>query len=177
MVECEMDFSADNWKLVANSGREQFCGAFIKRGSNEDGLELILAKVSLVGEFWLDPPFANDVGSSSLESVFSVSLPHLVLRKDRIETLLDELQQWLLKPKPISLELAKCRTTYQSLTISLGVREDLICSLERPACTISYCSNSFEVGKWHFVVDQSCIRIFHEELRAALDSLYSTTSQ
>jgi hypothetical protein len=168
-----MDVSAREWELVANSGREQFFGAFLKRGSNEDGLELILANVSVVGDFWLNPPFANDVGSSGLESVFSVSLPHVVFRKDRIENLLDELEQWLLKPKPISLELAKCRTTYQSLTISLGVREDLICSLERPACTISYCSNSFEVGKWHFVVDQSCIRIFHEELRAALDRLYA----
>ena len=168
-----MSFSASEWKLVANSGRQQFFGSFLKRGSNEDGLELILANVSVVGDFWLDPPFANDVGSSGLESVFSVSLPHVVLRKDRIENLLDELEQWLLKPKPISLELAKCRTTYQSLTISLGAREDLICSLEMPACTISYCSNSFEVGRWHFVVDQSCIRIFHEELRASLDSLYS----
>ena len=168
-----MSFSASEWKLVANSGRQQFFGSFLKRGSNEDGLELILANVSVVGDFWLDPPFANDVGSSGLESVFSVSLPHVVLRKDRIEVLLDELEQWLLKPKPISLELGKCRTTYQSLTISLGVREDLICSLEMPACTISYCSNSFEVGRWHFVVDQSCIRIFHEELRASLDSLYS----
>ena len=172
-----MDFSAGEWKLVANSGREQLFGSFLKQGANEDGLELILANVSVVGDFWLDPPFAKDVGSSGLESVFSVSLPHVVLRKDRIENLLDELEQWLLKPKPISLELAKCRTTYQSLTISLGVREDLICSLERPACTISYCSNSFEVGKWRFVVDQSCIRIFHEGLRASLDSLYSTPSR
>jgi len=86
-----MDFSAGEWKLVANSGREQFCGSFLKRGSNEDGLELILANVSVVGEFWLDPPFASDVGSSRLESVFSVSLPHVVLRKDRMENLLDEL--------------------------------------------------------------------------------------
>jgi len=172
-----MDFSASEWKLVANSGREWFFGSFLKRGLNEDGLELILANVTVVGDFWLDPPFANDVGSSGLESVFSVSLPHVALRKDRIENLLDELEQWLLKPTPISLELAKCRTTYQSLTISLGVREDLICSLEMPACTISYCANSFEIGKWHFVVDQSCIRIFHEELRAALDSLYSTPSR
>ena len=168
-----MDISAREWELVANSGREQFFGSFLKRGSNEDGLELILANVSVAGDFWLDPPFADDVGSSGLESVFLVSLPHIVLRKDRIENLLDELEQWLLKPKPISLELAKCRTTRQSLTISLGVREDLICLLERPACTISYSSNSFEAGKWHFVVDQSCIRIFHEGLRAALDSLYS----
>jgi hypothetical protein len=174
--ENEMDFSEREWKLVANSGREQFCGSFIKRGSNEDGLDLVLANVSVIGEFWLDPPFANDGGSSGLETVFSVSLPHAVLRKDRIEKLLDELEQWLLKPKPISLELAKCRTTYQSLVISLGVREDLISSLERPACTISYSSNSFEVGKWHFVVDQSCIRIFHDELRASFDSLYSTPS-
>jgi hypothetical protein len=172
-----MNFSASEWKLVGNSGREQFFGSFLKRGSNEDGLELILANVSVVEDFWLDPPFANDVGSSGLESVFSVSLPHVVLRKDRIENLLDELEQRLLKPKPISLELARCRTTYQSLTISLGVREDLICSLEMPACTISYCSNSFEVGRWHFVVDQSCIRIFHEELRASLDSLYSNPSR
>ena len=172
-----MNFSASEWKLVANSGREQFFGSFLKRGSNEDGLELILANVSVAGDFWLDPPFANDVGSSGLESVFSVSRSHVVLRKDRIENLLDELEQWLLKPKPISLELAKCRTTFHSLTISLGVREDLICSLEMPACTISYSSNSFEVGKWHFVVDQSCIRIFREELRAALDSLYSTPSR
>jgi hypothetical protein len=112
-----MNFSASEWKLVGNSGREQFFGSFLKRGSNEDGLELILANVSVVGDFWLDPPFA------------------------------------------------------------LGVREDLICSLKMPACTISYCSNSFEVGKWHFVVDQSCIRIFREELRAALDSLYSTPSR
>jgi hypothetical protein len=112
--ENEMDISAREWELVANSGREQFFGSFLKRGSNEDGLELILANVSVVGDFWLDPPFANDAGSTGLESVFSVSLPHVVLRKDRIENLLDELEQWLLKPKPISLELAKFRTTYHN---------------------------------------------------------------
>ena len=53
--------------------------------------------MSVVEDFWLDPPFANDVGSSGLESVFSVSLPHVVLRKDRIENLLDELEQWAIE--------------------------------------------------------------------------------
>jgi hypothetical protein len=81
-----MDISAREWELVANSGRERFFGSLLKRGSNEDGLEIILANVSVVGDFWLDPPFANDAGSTGLQSVFSVSLPHVVLRKDRIET-------------------------------------------------------------------------------------------
>jgi hypothetical protein len=56
-----MSFSASEWKLVANSGRQQFFGSFLKRGSNEDGLELILANVSVVGDFWLDPPFAQRI--------------------------------------------------------------------------------------------------------------------
>jgi hypothetical protein len=159
------------WNLVASSGRERLGGSFVGHASDEDGLDLVLASLSVVGRFWRSPPFEDEAENSSerLVTVFSVMLPQVLLRRDRIEYLISELAEWLKKPKEISVELSKSKSVYQSLAISLGIREDLICSLDRPACTIAYSANSFEIGKWKFIVDQSCIRIFFEELRTSLD--------
>jgi hypothetical protein len=90
--------SSSEWSLFSNSGRERFSGSFIKRGLSEDGLELVLGNAFVAGQFWLEPSFAASDGRAgqALEPAFSVLLPNIVFRKDRIELLLAELERWLL---------------------------------------------------------------------------------
>jgi hypothetical protein len=173
MSATEMIHTTHQWNLFSSSGRESFSGSFVDNGRDEDGLDLILAKVSITGNFWPEPPFVSTVQRSGerLLEVFAVALPQVVLRRDRIELLLLEMAEWLHKPKEISIDLSSSRTIRNHLAIGFGTRRDLISSLDKPACTISYSANSFENGTWHFIVDQSCIRMFFEQVTEARDRL------
>jgi hypothetical protein len=157
------------WALRSSSGREEFSGVVTREALDSQGAGLLLANLSLIGRFWPQPPFdAVEPASDELLTAYSVVLPNVILARNLVEHLISELTEWLVQPKEIAVELSDVRKTYQSIRISFGEREVLICSLEKPVCTITYASNSFEVGKWHFVVDQSCIRLFLEELEMSL---------
>lgn len=43
--------------------------------------------------------------------------------------------------------------------------------LEKPNFSITYMGIYFDHGSWSFGVDQSCIRIFYEELFAAVEGI------
>ena len=36
--------------------------------------------------------------------------------------------------------------------------------MDRPVCEIRYAAERMPEGRWNFVVDQSCIRLLHEDL-------------
>ena len=92
-------------------------------------MELVLSDLSIVGEFWLEAPFADD-NIGGLERVFSVSLPKVYFLKDRVAFLLSELDKWLCTPREILVDLVDPRRAYQRLSLSLVSRT---CRRERCA--------------------------------------------
>jgi hypothetical protein len=160
------------WKLVAASGRDQLSGKFIQQTTNRSGATVICTDLVIRGAFW---PRLKLQSNEYVEPVldYSVALPQVVFEWGAVDELISELGEWLDSPKKISIELCQKAQGDQSFIISFGAIEELISSVQKPACTILYSGTVFNRGKWSFVVDQSCIRIFHEELRTAFNSLSS----
>lgn len=108
------------WTLRSSSGREEFSGV-VTREAPDAGL--LLANLSLLGEFWPLPPFeAADPQSQELWTVYSVVLPNVILGKNLVEHLISELTEWLVQPKEIDVPLSDPRKTFESVRISFGER-------------------------------------------------------
>jgi len=150
------------WAIRSNSGRELFAGSFLEEKYAE-GRTLLLTSALIFGEFWREPAFET---SRYATPDFQVSLPQLVLDKANLEELICELEKWLERPKEISLSLSGDR--FHALDVAIGPRTDWISTMDKPVFSLSYASGSFEIGKWRFVIDQSCIRCFMDELTQSL---------
>src|SRR6266567_3215566 len=154
--------SVHQWNLYSSSGRDQLGGSFVGQSSDESGVDLVLANVSIAGKFWRAPPFerASEESSEPLSTVYVVDLPSVIFQKKRVQQLISELNEWLHSPKEISIELSKGVGSDQSFAIALSARHDG--TLAKSPCLVTYSATVFELGKWRFFVDQSCVRIFFE---------------
>ena len=150
------------WAIRSNSGRELFAGSFLDEKYAE-GRTLLLTSVLILGEFWRAPEFET---SSDTTPDFQVSLPQLMLDKAKLEELTYELEKWLERPKEISLSLSG--HPHHPLDVAIGPRSHFISTMDRPVFSLSYAAGSFEIGKWCFVIDQSCIRCFMDGLTQSL---------
>ncbi|WP_316176027.1 MULTISPECIES: hypothetical protein [unclassified Bradyrhizobium] len=160
------------WVLPSSSGRERFCGSFIRSGRSSDGPDVLLTRIALLGEFWPQPPFDKEAGRADWETEpqFCLSFPKVIIRRDRIDCLRDQLQEWFADYRAISVNLSKITSVDASIEISIGVNDRLISSAMQPAFTFSYKWRSIAVEE-SFVVDQSCIRIFCEGLSFGLSAV------
>ncbi|MES2535083.1 MAG: hypothetical protein V4632_04335 [Pseudomonadota bacterium] len=152
----------NEWNLNASSGRENVHGCLVGQ-FNSAGRQLLRLEITITGSFWRrDTP----IGVAETVNDFSVKLPQVISRKDNIDFLILELSDWLKNPKEVSVDLASNCNNDQSFRLSLGVRDDLISSVDRPACTINYTGTAFKYGEWCFVIDQSCVRNWYDELKS-----------
>lgn len=159
---------SDQWNLFASSARERLSGRFLRQ-EEDGGSLLILSTICISGQFWIPRPFADPRTSNDVSEAFSVILPQIILRKSLVENLIIELTKWLVIPREFYLNLSG--NTHQIFTICFEVTDKLISSIEKPACTITYAGGTFKVGKWSFIVDQSCVRTLREELTAAMQAI------
>jgi len=151
------------WAIRSNSGRELFAASFLEE-KHVQGATLLLTSAIIHGEFWRAPEFET---SNDATPDFQVSLPQLVLDKAKLDEFSDELERWLEKPKEISLSLSG-NHPHQALDVSIGPRSGIISTMDKPVFSLRYASGSFELGKWSFVIDQSCIRCLLDELTPSL---------
>lgn len=156
------------WHLPASSGRDQLEGTFKWQRKNDDGLTLLCTDITIKGEFWLHVNKATDTSDTTPN--YYVRLPQLLCDWRSVDELITQLDEWLESPKEISVDIG---SRYQHFTVSFGKSDQLISSLDKPACRIAYSGGLVFQGEWLFDVDQSCIRIFRDELREALNSISS----
>lgn len=128
---------------------------------------LWLAQLSIRGQFWGRRGARNGAEDLSLEEDFSVQLYQVVLRQEYMEELARRLEHWLATPHEFAMELSGVNG--QSFEVTFSEREDVLCSIDRPAFTARYVFGKRFTGEWSQVVDQSCIRIFVEGLCRAQD--------
>jgi hypothetical protein len=146
------------WTLPSSDGWNQVSGRALRRWTGSSGETLFLFDIAIGGRFWQRD--ADDMGE--LRDDFKCSLPQVIISQNGLRGLLDALDNWLSAPKPIRVGL--CERGAQQLWISFDVSEDFICSIDRPVCEIRYAAERMPEGRWNFVVDQSCIRLLHDDL-------------
>jgi hypothetical protein len=159
------------WCLPDSSGRDRLIGEFRDIYKGPDGQAILCVAISISGEFWRlpisDPQLADD---------YKVCLPQVLCNWQAVDELILELGEWLDRPKPIKIDLASKIRGHQTFSIEFSKTHRLITTGEKPACTVTYSGTNFLQGVWSFVVDQSCIRIFHDELRAAFRDVTAQSS-
>jgi hypothetical protein len=159
--------SGHQWNLYSSSGWRQFGGSFVAQSRNDAGVDLLLANVSIEGQFWRPRAFEKaDEEHWQLAPSFTVGLPLVVMQRGRIAQLISDLDEWLTGRKKICIDLTAGAEPDQTFVFTLGARNDG--TLARSECWLMCSANAFASGEWRFLVDQSCVRIFFEELSTAL---------
>ena len=150
------------WTLSSSDGWDQVSGRVLRHWTDSRGDTLLLFEISISGRFWQHD--ADDLGD--LRDDFKCSLPQVITSRNKLKELLDSLNIWLSTPKSIRVGL--CERGAQQLWISFDVSEDFICSMDRPVCEIRYAAERMPEARWNFLVDQSCIRLLHDDLTRVL---------
>lgn len=157
------------WSLSAASGRDVLSGDFRRQTLSKSGSIVLWTEITLKGMFW---PLLDIAAATDLMLDYSVLLPQIICTWKTVGELIVEMDEWLEHPKKISIDLC-AGIEGQSLLISFGPSDRLISSMQTSTCSIVYAGTVFRRGEWSFVVDQSFIRIFRDELRRSLDFMSS----
>ena len=102
---------------------------------------------------------------------FSVSIDGLWLGTADLIALREHISKWLQQPlhclttEHLNSEFQLARLPGQSVHIRFGPRPDTNDSFN-PVITISFSAGALQ-GEFHFVADQSCLRLFAQELPMA----------
>lgn len=104
---------------------------------------------------------------------FSVFIDGLWLRAMDLIALREHISHWLQLPfdsQDLNGEFQLARLPGQGIHIRFGARPDTHDSFH-PVITISFSAGALQ-GSFHFVTDQSCLRLFVQELSMALAGLH-----
>jgi hypothetical protein len=161
----------DEWMLPSSSGRELLSGTFLEKKRDGKGSIVFLTNISLVGRFWRPEPFSSNktVSMEELPLAYIVSIPQLLVPEEAILKLLSQLDGWYGSYAPVSVDMCHGYEGNQRFLLDFKKSDVLISKKRKPACTVEYGWNNFEVGRWRFIVDHTCINLLIESLRNALD--------
>jgi hypothetical protein len=99
---------------------------------------------------------------------FSTSIDGLWLRAAHLTALREHVTRWLRQPLEglvagdLSADFQLARLPGQSVHVRFGPRPDTISNLN-PVVSITFSAGALQ-GEFHFVTDQSCLRLFAQEL-------------
>ena len=143
-----------SWLMSSASGRERFlctriAPAKISRCS--------LYKVEVNGNFWdKGVPLAE----AGISPDFQVQLPQVLFSDDALVALRGHINSWLEERTHFECLMTPELNSDQILTIAIGSDSGLISSKDKPVFIVNYSRGSAMVGRWAFVIDQSCVRGF-----------------
>lgn len=111
---------------------------------------------------------------SELVPDHDINLDQIVLSIGSVIRLDKALGIWLGSYEPIHVVLSD--SADQQVSISIGVREDLITSPRRPALTFRYTTAKLRLEQT-FVVDETCVRAAREGLKYLREEAGSTNQE
>jgi len=151
------------WNLYSSDGRTSL-GGTIKREVRIDGEELLLTEISIKGSW----PDRSDTKLSfmQLSDDFHVLLSQVLLHKHFVQQLIYQLAAYLESSIPGTVDTSSA-VNDQRLNLYIGPPRSAGI-LTPPLLEFRYSGIGFDTGLWSFPVDQSCIRIFFEELSTAV---------
>jgi hypothetical protein len=167
-MECREGEFGENigWTIAGSNGLQQ--AAFLQRRwwTDSTGEVMILAGLSLTGQFWeRDRPARGEPAGEVVED-FRLDLRQIIIARSRLETLLTDLNLWFEHPREIAVELSAVPNV--SLRIAFGADPRLICKPVRPACSVRYSTGTAVTFECLTVVDQTCLRLLRDDLARAL---------
>jgi hypothetical protein len=151
----------NEFTLPSNSGYREMKFTLLRRVV-VDHVEACLCSVVLTGRDLCKP---IDQEGWEVADDCTVHLHQVLVSVSRLVGLAKELLAWLQQPIMIEHELALRR--YESLSLSVGPEEGIISSAEKPVARLAFAAAGLR-GDYGFVVDQSCIRLFHAALERAI---------
>ena len=161
-------FKSDyQWNLYSSSGRASVGGNFLKTWRNSEGQELILTEIAIVSS-WIDRT-ADKISFSNLKGDFSVVLSQVIVERLRLELFLSKLADCFDLPAEHSIQLHP-NAKDQTFAFSLRV-PNFSNSLGKMEFCIAYSGIDFIEGKWYFLIDHSCVKIFINEINCSFDTL------
>ncbi len=150
---------SDLWSLPSNDGWNKCYGRITDKWEDSNNGTLFLSDISIEGVFY---ERNKEIADAKLLPDFLVKLPQVVIPEANFKSLITELEQWLISAKEISIELSG--VLHQSFILSFVIDKKFICSMDKPVCKILYSAERMNFGEWNFIVDQSCIRLFKDDL-------------
>ena len=128
----------------------------------DDATGIWLHDVVLTIENWARPGIGDDKRREA-----EVHLPQVALTQMGLRLLLRRVETWLANRDEFRVNIAG---EDQVLEVEILLREDSIVSRDKPSCTVRYRWGASVSTECAFVVDESCMRILHQELSLALAS-------
>ncbi|QSI33331.1 hypothetical protein GNX71_28705 [Variovorax sp. RKNM96] len=163
-LERHADKERFQWAMPSASGRARISCALV--GYSKDPGTL-LCEVETSREFW---PRGHDDRSQGTIPDLQVKLPQVLINLASLKSLRERLVEWQVNPSAFTLELGAAKGD-QQIAFAIGQVQGLICSVDKPACTLTYACGAAMQGRWSFVVDQSCIRLCAEAMAEFLRSI------
>ena len=150
------------WGIDSNRGWSHFECA---RVADVPRTGHISCRVQLWGEFW-----DRNVPTAAADLVpdFRIDLPQVLMAEESLRALHDHFDHWLTSYEHFDCELVPDDAGGQSLVVSVGKREDMIYTRDKPAITFTYSAGFSMRGEWSFVIDQSCVWLCRDALKEFL---------
>ncbi len=150
------------WRFPSNMGSEELVCTLLRIASRDpEWIECDLVASAEAS----DPSGAAQREGRPFERL---CLSSILVSGTQLSQVEADLETWLRTGLPFQRELRD--VPGQQMLLSLRADARLITSPEKPALILTYRGSGIEAS-FYTVVDQSCVRIAHETLRAALRSL------
>lgn len=157
---------ADTWTIPSNSGWRQFKCARTNHALRGDA---ICCSLHIYGDFW----DRNENESKSLVPDFRVDLPQVLISAERLRHLIEDVDRWLVDQENFERSISSPKSG-QDFTVIVNREPSLVYSIGKRAVTFRYTNGEAMIGKWSFVVDESCLRICRDSLSGFLDGIFAS---
>jgi hypothetical protein len=133
------------------------------------GSGILCCDLRLRGEFW---DRRKALAQAGIVPDFHVTLPQILMSVSALNQLRAHLDDWIGSKFGFDCQICPVGVGDQALMISVGARDDLINSSDKPVLTLSFRCGPAMTAEWAFVLDQSCISAWRDSLQDFLQAIH-----
>jgi hypothetical protein len=160
-------FPREDIEILSNRGWGSIFLHFIDTFQTDDET-LILISLRSLGKYWNRNGLVVSGSELVLTEDYETSICQVVLSQSKLESLLKNIENWLLEPFEFVVDISGDPGT--TVTLSVSWQQEYIGNRDRPVIKLSYDSHQAR-NEWSFVTDYTCLNIFREGLRSWIITL------
>lgn len=154
------------WSIAASSGRGSIVFRIEGAPTRSWLADTVVCSVRVRQSSWQRG--RDGLGRALVKDV-DIKLFQVVIDAGSLARKQRELADWLDNHQTLTIDMSSSEHQDQSLEFSINVDRSNV--LETWTCSLVYECGTSMVGRWSFVVDQSCVRLCAEALGEVLDAL------